>query len=89
MQTKKWLLKEQNRYLDRPIVVYATLIYATSILSYLRNRDHYSVEAIFHEDLIQKPYECLLNLCSQLGLNYSNDEDILLPFNADVRFWII
>ena len=85
MQTKKWLLKEQNRYLDRPIVVYATLIYATSILSYLRNRDHYSVEAIFYEDLIQKPYECLLNLCSQLGLNYSNDEDILLPFNADVR----
>ena len=85
----QWLRKERTRNLDRPICVYAALIYATSILSYLRNRDYYSTEAIFHQELIENPHQCLTNLCSKLGLDSSNAENILLPFNAEVSLLII
>ena len=84
----QWLRKERTRNLDRPICVYAALIYATSILSYLRNRDYYSTEAIFHQELIENPHQCLTNLCSKLGLDSSNAENILLPFNAEVSLLI-
>ena len=86
--TKKWLESEQTRYIERPTCVYATLIYAASILSYLRNRDFYSTEAIFHDDLIKNPHDCVMNLCAKLGIDFSQMENVLLPFNAEVSMMI-
>ena len=86
--TKKWLESEQTRYIERPTCVYATLIYAASILSYLRNRDFYSTEAIFHDDLIKNPHDCVMNLCAKLGIDFSQMENVLLPFNAEVSMMV-
>ena len=37
----------------------AILMYALSILSYLQNRQLYSVETIFHEDMLEKPIQTI------------------------------
>ena len=66
------------------MVVYASLIYATSILSYLRNRDQYTMEAVFHQDLVEQPFQVFENICRHLQFENSFLDNTLLPFNAEV-----
>ena len=40
-------------------ILMAILMYALSILSYLQNRQLYSVETIFHEDMLEKPIQTI------------------------------
>ena len=40
-------------------ILMAILMYAVSILSYLQNRQLYSVETIFHEDMLEKPIQTM------------------------------
>ena len=40
-------------------ILMAILMYALSILSYLQNRHLYSVETIFHEDMLEKPIQTI------------------------------
>ena len=40
-------------------ILMAILMYALSILSYLQNRQLYSVETIFHEDMLEKPIQTM------------------------------
>ena len=41
------------------VIFMAILMYALSILSYLQNRQLYSVETIFHEDMLEKPIQTI------------------------------
>ena len=40
-------------------ILMAILMYALSILSFLQNRQLYSVETIFHEDMLEKPIQTI------------------------------
>ena len=82
--TAKWLQKEKTRSNPRPVIVYAALMYSTSVLSYLRNRDFYAMEAIFMEDLVENPLKVLQVFADKLGLDDTNLEDTLIPFHPKV-----
>merc|ERR1740122_950447 len=66
----------------------AILMYALSILSYLQNRQLYSVETIFHEDMLEKPIQTIQNLCDQLDMVDGNLgtslENTLIPYNPEM-----
>lgn len=83
-KTSEWLKKDAQRPLSSPLSVYAALTYAASILSYLRNRDLYVMEAIFHSDLLERPFDLLQNLCLKLDLDNSGMDNTLLPYNPEV-----
>jgi hypothetical protein len=82
VKTRAWLQTENAKNKVRPISVYAGLTYTTSIMAYLKNREHYATEAVFHDDLIANPHDCLVSLCERL--NIVPAEDTLLPFNREV-----
>jgi len=67
-------------------ILMAILMYALSILSYLQNRHLYSVETIFHEDMLEKPIQTIQNLFHQLDMVQigTNLENTLIPYNPEM-----
>ena len=72
------------------LAVYAALIYATSTLSYLRNKDQLCMEPIFHDDLLEDPLKAVLSLCVKLDIEAKSLlENTLLPNSPEVKILFV
>ena len=61
-------------------------MYATAVLSYLRNKDHFCTEPIFHDDLLDDPIKVVLSLCVKLDIEaQSLLENTLLPKSPEEK----
>ena len=68
-------------------VAYAALVYATSYWLYMRNKEVFCNEPLFHQDILDNPVQAAQNLALKLGVQEAQEdflENTLLPRFSEV-----